>query len=384
MTGIQTIQILLTTMTIAIALFATAIVVLRGSPRRDQVVFLGAVLVLHGLIAAGELFLLTEAYQFAPGLAGAHLPLIILLGPVVYFYTRSMTSMAQPRWLSLSDTKAILGPIFILIVMLPFIGLSSEEKLSLADPLTRDAQLYAEVLLICTMSFGGFMGFLYLYLFLSLRLQRKHRREVQKHFSNMEQHSLDWILVMLVTLTVGWSWYAVGYIWSFSEDRPEWVGVTTALSQLIVASAFALMGVLQPPILVTKTSGKEKSYANSALNEADMARIAKKLQSSMRDDQLFIDNTLSLKILSEHIKVSENYLSETLNQFLKINFFSFVNAQRIEKACELLRETDDSILDITYAVGFNSRSSFYASFKKVTEQTPREYRNAVRQLSNAL
>jgi len=381
MTGMQTIQALLTTMTIAITVFASAVVVLRASTRRDQIVFLVTALVLHGLIAAGELFILTEAYQFAPGLAGAHLPLIILLGPAVYFYTRSMTSMTQPRWLSLADSKALLGPIFILVIMLPFISLSSEEKLSLASQETRDPEVFANIVLVCAASFSGFIVFLYLYLFASLHLVTKHKREIQKHFSNLEKRSLNWIFGMLLTLAIGWSWYSIGYIWSFIDVRPQWVSVTTSLSQLAVASVFALLGVLQPSILVSAPRGIEKSYANSALTKTDMARIAKKLTAVMRDEQLFTNNTLSLKMLSEYTDVSENYLSETLNQFLHTNFFKFVNTLRVEKACELLAQTDDSVLDITYTVGFNSRSTFNTSFKKLTGQTPREYRNHTRKLS---
>ncbi|MCA0357473.1 MAG: AraC family transcriptional regulator [Proteobacteria bacterium] len=83
---------------------------------------------------------------------------------------------------------------------------------------------------------------------------------------------------------------------------------------------------------------------------------------------------MSLRALSAHIGVSENYVSETLNKHLGVNFFEFVNRRRIEDACTLLRASEASALTIAYEVGFNSRSTFHAAFKKYVGASPHAFR----------
>jgi len=47
------------------------------------------------------------------------------------------------------------------------------------------------------------------------------------------------------------------------------------------------------------------------------------------------------------------------------------------EAQKLLSSGEDTVLDVALEVGFNSRSSFYSAFKKVTGQTPSAYRQAM-------
>ncbi|RTZ46849.1 AraC family transcriptional regulator [Chryseobacterium arthrosphaerae] len=53
------------------------------------------------------------------------------------------------------------------------------------------------------------------------------------------------------------------------------------------------------------------------------------------------------------------------------NFFQYVNEFRVEQAKKLLKETNSklSILGIAYESGFNSKTSFNTTFKKLTGQT---------------
>ena len=59
------------------------------------------------------------------------------------------------------------------------------------------------------------------------------------------------------------------------------------------------------------------------------------------------------------------------------NFVGFVNQYRIEMAKDKLRNISDrgeTILEIMYDVGFNSKSSFNTLFKQNTGLTPSDFR----------
>jgi len=86
------------------------------------------------------------------------------------------------------------------------------------------------------------------------------------------------------------------------------------------------------------------------------------------------DSELSLSTLSKHIGKLPNYVSQSLNMQLEQTFFDYVNRWRVQDAMRLLEQSSENVLTISNEVGFNSRSSFYTAFKKVTGNTPTAYR----------
>lgn len=378
MNGVDTAQALLGSMLVAISFFASVLVLLQPRFRVDQRVFLVGVFLLQALVSAGDLFIQTGAIYVLPQLAGLQLPLVTLLGPAIYFYARAMMS-GTPVWLGWKDAWALVAPISVTLVLVPFALLSEADKLALANPESRDPALYAWVLLTCAAAFFIFILVLYAYLYATLRMQLSYRRSLQNHFANLDQRSLDWLRRMLIILAMGWGWFAINKVWMLGGTRPDWVGVVTAVAHLGFSSAFILCAVIQQPVKLPPAMGVPAvPYGNSALTSERMERIAEKLRCAMEEHQLYADSRLSLRRLSDHIGVSENYLSETFSRHLQTNFFDFVNASRVRHAGELLRTTSDSVLDVAYKVGFNSRSTFNSAFKKLEGVTPGSFRVSVK------
>lgn len=100
-----------------------------------------------------------------------------------------------------------------------------------------------------------------------------------------------------------------------------------------------------------------------------------RLETCMRAERPYLDEDLTRRRLAELLETSERELSAYLNDRLGLNFATFVNRYRVEEAQRLLdEEPDRSILSITYAAGFNSRSSFYEAFQRETGRTPSAWR----------
>lgn len=88
---------------------------------------------------------------------------------------------------------------------------------------------------------------------------------------------------------------------------------------------------------------------------------------------------ISLRTLADKLQVSHYSISRIFNERFHIGFRDYINSMRISRACELLKESDSEITDIAFAVGYNSIRTFNRSFQKLMKQTPREYRQQVRQ-----
>lgn len=89
------------------------------------------------------------------------------------------------------------------------------------------------------------------------------------------------------------------------------------------------------------------------------------------------DKNLSLTSVADIFNISEPYLSSIFKQSLGINFSTYMEGVRIDKAKELLKNTKLSIGDISENVGYCSANSFCRAFKRVTGISASEYRKKI-------
>ncbi|MBU4010148.1 MAG: helix-turn-helix domain-containing protein [Proteobacteria bacterium] len=133
---------------------------------------------------------------------------------------------------------------------------------------------------------------------------------------------------------------------------------------------------------ILKTSANEtpnkKRYVQSRVESLDTDDIILKLNQLMIEEKSYQDENLTLPKLAQKLAISHHQLSEVLNKNLEQSFHDFINNARIEESKKLLiNEPKSSVLSIAYAVGFNSRSSFYNAFKKASGLTPSDFRKSL-------
>jgi len=90
-----------------------------------------------------------------------------------------------------------------------------------------------------------------------------------------------------------------------------------------------------------------------------------------------LNEDLSLVALSEKVFLNPAYLSRIYKQATGMNLSEYISHMRINKAKELLRQSDFKIHEIAAAVGFESAAYFTRVFKQLTQITPQEYRDSV-------
>lgn len=84
---------------------------------------------------------------------------------------------------------------------------------------------------------------------------------------------------------------------------------------------------------------------------------------------------LSVKDMAQKFALNAAYFSNIFKQITGKTITKYIMDLRIERACQLLRETDIGIAEIAEGVGYEDTQYFYRVFKKVTDMTPLEYRN---------
>ncbi len=94
--------------------------------------------------------------------------------------------------------------------------------------------------------------------------------------------------------------------------------------------------------------------------------------------EVFADSNLGLGMVATHFNISEGYVSSLFKEQAGINFTDYVENQRIDKACDLLKETDININEIGEQVGYNSVQSFRRAFKRLHGISPSEMRRDIK------
>ncbi|PDH90452.1 AraC family transcriptional regulator [Oenococcus oeni] len=98
----------------------------------------------------------------------------------------------------------------------------------------------------------------------------------------------------------------------------------------------------------------------------------------LRDIQIYLDNNLDRKIsltfLSNNLHISESKLEYLFKDTYGITIHDYFLIQKIDYACQMLKNTNNKITDIANEVGYENASKFSAVFKNRKLLTPREYR----------
>ncbi|MBI9050627.1 MAG: substrate-binding domain-containing protein [Anaerolineaceae bacterium] len=87
----------------------------------------------------------------------------------------------------------------------------------------------------------------------------------------------------------------------------------------------------------------------------------------------YTDN-LTRDNIAEHVGISSDYLTDCFRQELGITPITYIRRYRIHQACELLRNTNQSITQIAMNVGFSDSAHFTRTFLREMEVTPKAYR----------
>ena len=86
---------------------------------------------------------------------------------------------------------------------------------------------------------------------------------------------------------------------------------------------------------------------------------------------------LSLNYLSNLFDINPKYLSKLFKDEIGEKFVDLLITHRIEKAKQLMMETDKPIQEISEEVGYTNYNSFNRAFKNVVGVAPSDYRKAM-------
>jgi len=303
--------------------------------------FLGAFLFMLSVRVAKSVI-----FYFNPEIAYSFLQIgltaCFFIGPFFYFYFASVSNRkAKPsvRW---KEHLFVLAPIILLVnVLFPF-----ETNYEMWN----------------TFVIRGIYGVWIAYSFLGIY---QIRDVFQKLVSKTEK--IDRFDFWLIGISIGNVLVLAAYLFSGIESY--------ILGALLFSFLFYILLVLvfyrfqkEPYSIVSKQKYGRKKIENA--NE-----LIAQLNTIMEEEKLYKNSLLKLPALAAKLNVLPHTLSQLLNEELKKGFSQYLNEYRIAEACAIIKEDNGSNFEsIGYDVGYNSKSTFYSAFKKITGTTPAKFK----------
>ena len=106
-------------------------------------------------------------------------------------------------------------------------------------------------------------------------------------------------------------------------------------------------------------------------DEAALSQECQKIKEYL--DQNFT-SPITLESLSETVYISKHYLSHLFKEQTGVSPIKYLTSKRMEKACELLSETELPVSEVSKAVGYENPLYFSQVFKRIYGISPVKYR----------
>ena len=303
----------------------------------------------------------------------------LLQMPLFYFYVLSICYYNfRLRWVHL--WHALLFGTFFLALIPRFYQLDQSGQVAfLNDPNTTESLVFN---VLAELQYYG-------YILLTILTLRKFKNVYLENYSVEFYTFYRWLWQVIVV-------FLAAHVFAFSKNiiefgtNSQFILLANLIVSLIatgISCWFVLSALYQPTlfrgidarleVVNEKTPLQNTQNTNSAELSDGQQQQLDKLEKLMTEEELYLDPSLNIQQLADKLELPAKELSQLINVHLGQNFFNLINAYRIGKAQEILKDPDKrqvTVLEILYEVGFNSKSSFNTAFKKHSGVTPTQYR----------
>jgi len=220
---------------------------------------------------------------------------------------------------------------------------------------------------------GLCLMFQFVYYILQIRkVVQLNMQNIKQHYSNLDGKQLRWVKVLFASMLGLIGLWMLTQFTSWTLDIPIKSLPLVFIGLWLLSYYLFAIALFQEKILTSDPEpGLEPKESHNNYEE-----LWKELNEAMRIHEYFLDEALSLQMLSKIMSVPSRQLSECINLNGQVNFHTFVNSFRVERVKKEMLDARNShltLLGIAFMAGFKSKSSFNQVFKDSTGFTPKQF-----------
>lgn len=333
-------------------------------------------MLLNMLIAIDTLICLGEAIRYWVFYISPDLFLIFgfayfLQGPVLYFYTRAMTSREFSfRWSHiLHFLPAVVAQLYLYLVYHRYhadiqLNLVLGQKVFIFTGGYHDLFWVAQKAIVVIYGVASFL--------LLTRDPALSRYQLSKRNNSI----FGWLHLLIGGFLLVWIWSLAAHIFDVfrSTGTANMMGVTGSYMTVVLINVLVFCSLLGSGLLGGRQPDKNVDRGDPPPVDRD---LVEKICAAMESGKLFLNSRLTVEEFAGHVNLPPRQVSSAIKRQYGCNFLEYVNSYRVEEAKVGLADPanrDEAVLDIASKSGFNSKATFNRFFKKFAGVTPTEYR----------
>jgi len=310
-------------------------------------------------------------------------PVYFLTGPALYFYVKSILEGGYDYK---KEHLLHLIPFLIqLIAISGYLFTPIQQKTELLKVLLEDPQNALNLqfnfffrpagnFAFRLLSVFGYVGLSFYVLF------------VNKHQFKSYRRTFVWMGSLLLCFLFLILSYTVFITDVFSNPANLFYMVTGNLSvlSLIFIALISFLPLMFPHIIYGKALIKEMDTKDKkqnkkrleALPNKKMHDLYNKIDAFFKDKEPYLERSFSLPQLAKEMGVPVHHVQKAFKEVGKTTFVEYKTKFKIRWSKKALFDPlfkNDTIDSVGMCAGFNSKSQFYAAFRKFEKMTPREY-----------
>lgn len=149
-----------------------------------------------------------------------------------------------------------------------------------------------------------------------------------------------------------------------------WIIVVSSTGMLLLLGGLSLSNSLLGPDAEEETPEPVKLV----VDPAEDAKIMARLEALMSHQKLYLDPDLSLSKIARRLSLPVKTVSAAINRSTGENVSRYINAWRIDVACQALIE-GENVTSAMLTAGFNTKSNFNREFLRIKSASPIQWLN---------
>ena len=309
-----------------------------------------------------------------------YLPLqqVLLLGPIVYFYTKSLLDegFKLTRKERIHFVPAILYLLYSFIIFIADFFIL-DEIYFYSDGQDKDFDLWYQIL--------GF-GSMLIYFLLSLQYYNRYKTKIFNELSYANEVVYRWVqhflIALLMVLLLRILFFIINPEWGqFGRKFWYYLCFSMVFYYISIQGFAQYIQLANQPRFFRKEKEENEEIIKPEVQTSGLKEDPEKLHlwkkqlfDLVQNRKLYLNPRLTLSDMAKEMSLNTKQVSQVVNQGFDMNFNDFVNHHRTMALIEKLKAAEHqekTLLALAYECGFNSKSTFNRAFKKETGKTPK-------------